>query len=105
MKINKDDFAPIEQLESDMKAIQEDAMKLAQEALLDGLQKVFNDIDKKDLSDRDYVKEIVSGACGATLAASFVHTGHILSNYIPIIVELAYQNTSLRIQSQDEQDD
>ena len=99
MKINKNDFAPIEQIENDMVSIQEDAMKIAQTALLDGLQHEFDKADEKDLSDREYLKEIISSACGISLSASSLYTGHIASNYVPLIVELAYQNAVQRIES------
>jgi len=98
MKLNKDDFAPLEQLESDMKAIQKDALQYAQTALLEGLQHVFDEADKKTLSDKDYVKEVISGACGIALSASALYTRHMVANYVPIIVELAYQNSSQRIE-------
>ncbi|PAE17253.1 hypothetical protein CHH91_04395 [Virgibacillus sp. 7505] len=99
MKIDKSDFAPIEKLENDMEAIQLDAMKLAETALMDTLQAVFDVADEKNLSDRDYIKEVISGAAGAALQSSALHTGHMVSNYVPIIVELAYQNSSQRIAS------
>lgn len=100
MKLDKSDFAPIEQLENDMELIQKDAMDIAITALQDGLQHVFDEADKKNLSDKDYLKELISGACGLALSASALHTKHIVSNYFPIIVETAYQNTSQRIESQ-----
>ncbi|MGG3936308.1 hypothetical protein ACTXHP_08635 [Bacillus stercoris] len=100
MKFDRSDFAPIEKLENDMRLIQKDAMEIAQTALQDGLQHIFDQADNEHLSDRDYVKEVIAGACGVALSASALHTGHIVSNYFPIIVEMAYQNTSQRIESQ-----
>lgn len=100
MKINKDDFAPIKQIENDMQAIQNDALKIAQTSLEDGLQHIFNQADQKGLSDKEYLKEVIAGACGIALASASLYTEHMISNTIPVAVELAYQNTVQRIEKQ-----
>ncbi|KLV22280.1 hypothetical protein [Bacillus altitudinis] len=100
MKFDKSDFASFEKLEIDMEMIQKDAMNAAITALQDGIQKVFDEADKKKLSDKEYIKEIISGACGSALFASSLHTTHMISNYFPIILEMAYQTTVERIESQ-----
>ncbi|MGM0969388.1 MAG: hypothetical protein ACQEWR_12520 [Bacillota bacterium] len=55
MKFDKTDFASFEQLENDMEMIQKDAMNAAITALQDGIQKVFDEADKKKLSDKEYI--------------------------------------------------
>ncbi|GEM_PF-6113642 len=100
MKINKNDFAPIEQIENDMKMIQVDALDIARTSLEDGLQHIFDQADQKELSDKEYLKEVIAGACGIALTSASLYTEHMISNTIPIAVELAYQNSVQRIEKQ-----